>query len=421
MKAKNALSLVLAAGVVTPAIADNVTPQLAPRGVMAEQHVAHIYFNLETGEKVATLLDGTRPADNGVSPTVWVADNALPCAAFGQTGGTSGVMDSPACTTCLTSTATGVIFLDWGDIATDSVIDCVGIGWSSQLQDTDTDLDGIGDGIEGFAGTWVWFDADDGFDSSSTRTALTGFTLTSLAGVTGVVDPNLLTVYTATVDLAATFSSSIVFEIGDTDSASTAPIFNAGLGADLDSDGNADFSYAFQYTQPGTFDFDNADGDSDTSTGVDGDPALAALTGWSLVAGNGDVDSTGTVYTPETASPGAIGIEDAFDFFIDTNSDGELEPIGTFFYGGFNCDNDPAIGNPFSQFRMVLYGPGGTPPCTVDLDGNNLLNFFDIQAFIAAYNADDLAIADIAAPFGALNFFDIQAFIAAYNVGCTFP
>lgn len=401
MKAKNALSLVLAAGVVTPAIADNAQPQLAPRGTMAENHVAHIYFNLATGEKVATIIDdATRPADNGVSEMIWVADNGLPCADFGQTGGTSGVMDDPGCSGCFSSTSTGVIYLDWGDIAQDTVVDCVGIGWSTQAPDTDTDSDGIGDGIEGFAGTWVWFDADDGFDSSATRTALTGFTLLNLAGNTGTFDPNLLTVYTATVDLAATFSSSIVFEIGDTDSASDAPIFNPGLGADLDSDSNADFSYAFQYTQPGTFDFD-----SDGSP--DGDVANQALNGWTLVTGNGDVSTDGTTYTPETSAPGAIGIEDAFDFFIDFDSDGILEPIGTFFYGGFACIG--ATGNtPFSQFRMVLYGPSDVGGCPADITGDGNLNFFDVSGYITLYNNGDLA-ADLAAPFGTLNFFDINA------------
>ncbi|MFK7883010.1 MAG: GC-type dockerin domain-anchored protein [Phycisphaerales bacterium] len=45
------------------------------------------------------------------------------------------------------------------------------------------------------------------------------------------------------------------------------------------------------------------------------------------------------------------------------------------------------------------------------------LNFFDISAFIALYNAGDSA-ADLASPFGTLNFFDISTFINVYNVGC---
>jgi len=431
MKAKNALSLVLAAGVVTPALAD-VTPTLAPRGTMAEKEIAHIYYNLATGEKVATLLGGVRPSDNGVSPAVWVAENTTPCVDFGITGGTSGVQDDPACTTCFTSTATGQIFLDWGDSPTDQVVDCVGISWSTQILDVDLDgpdgvPDGLGDGVEGAGATWAWFDAENGFDSSATRLGITGFTFFSLPGFTGPFDPNLLAVYTATVDLASTFSSSIVFEIGDTDSIDDAGtgLFNPGAGADLDSDGLADFGYALQYIQPGTVDFDNADGDDDTTTGPDGDPLAAGLTGWTLVTGNGDVSTDGTTYTPETDVPGAQGIEDAFDVFIDFDNDGVLEPIGTFWYGGFVCaDPAPDPFDPFAQFRMALYGPGGPGPiCPADIfpaggDGN--LNFFDINAFITAFNNGDLAVADVfpAGGDGNLNFFDINAYVVSFNAGC---
>jgi len=45
------------------------------------------------------------------------------------------------------------------------------------------------------------------------------------------------------------------------------------------------------------------------------------------------------------------------------------------------------------------------------------LNFFDISAYITAFNAGDDA-ADLAAPFGTLNFFDISAYIGLFNAGC---
>jgi hypothetical protein len=416
MKAKNALSLVLAAGVVTPALAD-VSPTIAPRGTMAEKEIAHIYYNIATGEKVATLLGDVRPSDNGVSPAVWVAENTLPCASFGQTGGTAGVVDSPACTTCFTSTATGQIFLDWGDVPTDQVVDCVGISWATQVLDVDLDGDGVGDGVEGFGASYAWFDAENGFDSSATRLDANGFTFFNLPGDTNFM-PGFLAVYTATVDLAATFTSSIVFELGDTDSVdgSGTGLFNPGSGADLDSDGLADFGYAIQYIQPGTVDFDG-DGNPD------GDPLAAALTAWSLVTGNGDIGTDGS-YIPETDVPGAQGIEDAFDIFIDFDSDGVLEPIGTFFYGGFACVG--ATGNtPFAQFRMALYGPGGEVPCPADIfpagGGDGLLNFFDINAFLTAFNTGDLSVADVfpaGGGDGLLNFFDINAYLTSFNAGC---
>jgi len=56
--------------------------------------------------------------------------------------------------------------------------------------------------------------------------------------------------------------------------------------------------------------------------------------------------------------------------------------------------------------------------CTPDFAAPyGVLNFFDVAAYIGAYNANDPA-ADLAAPFGSLNFFDISAFITAYNAGC---
>lgn len=55
--------------------------------------------------------------------------------------------------------------------------------------------------------------------------------------------------------------------------------------------------------------------------------------------------------------------------------------------------------------------------CSADINGDGLLNFFDLAAFIGLYNAGDPA-ADLAAPFGTLNFFDIAAYISAFNAGC---
>jgi len=427
-----ALVFLLAAG--SAAAGPRVQPELAPRGTMPSEPVAHIYYNLATGEKVATLLGGARPVDNGASPAVWIADNTTPCADFGITSPTVGIMDDPDCSDCFSSwSLTPHIFLDWGDIPADTVIDCVGITWSSQVQDVDLTgpggvPDGVGDGVEGFGATWIWYDAENGFDSSATRLGITGFTFSSLPGCIGPFDPDLFATYTATVDLPAGFSSSLVFEIGDTDSVdgSGTGLFNPGAGADLDSDGLADFGYALQYIQPGTVDLDNADGDDDPTTGIDGDDIYAADTGWLIVTGNGDVSADGTTYTPETDVPGAQGIEDAYDYFIDFDRNGVFEPLGTFWYGGFVCD-DPAPDpfDPFAQFYMQLYGPGGYihndcgdifPPNS----GDGLLNFFDVALFIDWFVNEDPRADLFPAPNGDGDFtlFDINAYLAAFNAGC---
>ncbi len=60
----------------------------------------------------------------------------------------------------------------------------------------------------------------------------------------------------------------------------------------------------------------------------------------------------------------------------------------------------------------------GTPPCQADLaEPFGSLNFFDLAAYLALYNAEDPA-ADLAAPAGVLNFFDLATYLDAYNAGC---
>tara|TARA_R110000782_G_scaffold19101_4_gene52007 strand:- start:22018 stop:23574 length:1557 start_codon:yes stop_codon:yes gene_type:complete len=67
-------------------------------------------------------------------------------------------------------------------------------------------------------------------------------------------------------------------------------------------------------------------------------------------------------------------------------------------------------GDPVRRFVCRLCPADLAPPFGV-------LNFFDIAAYIALYNAMDPA-ADLAPPFGVWNFFDIAEYIAQYNAGC---
>ena len=55
--------------------------------------------------------------------------------------------------------------------------------------------------------------------------------------------------------------------------------------------------------------------------------------------------------------------------------------------------------------------------CPADVNVDGQLNFFDVAAYIALFNAGDPA-ADLAAPSGTLNFFDLAAYIALFNQGC---
>lgn len=54
--------------------------------------------------------------------------------------------------------------------------------------------------------------------------------------------------------------------------------------------------------------------------------------------------------------------------------------------------------------------------CVADLTGDGVLDFFDVSAFLNAYNAMD-PLADMTGD-GGFDFFDVSAFLNAYNAGC---
>jgi len=56
------------------------------------------------------------------------------------------------------------------------------------------------------------------------------------------------------------------------------------------------------------------------------------------------------------------------------------------------------------------------PDCPADLNGDGNLDFFDISAFLNAFNTQDPA-ADFNGD-GMFNFFDVSAFLNAFNAGC---
>ncbi len=61
--------------------------------------------------------------------------------------------------------------------------------------------------------------------------------------------------------------------------------------------------------------------------------------------------------------------------------------------------------------------PVTDPGCPADLNGDGVLNFFDLAGYLDLYNAGDPG-ADLVAPFGVLNFFDLAAYLDLYNAGC---
>ncbi|MCC5823992.1 MAG: hypothetical protein LAT64_13695 [Phycisphaerales bacterium] len=134
----------------------------------------------------------------------------------------------------------------------------------------------------------------------------------------------------------------------------------------------------------------------------------------------GDQQSGRIESTSDYHADGTLDIEfiDGFDpplgwvaTIVTTGTDGVS--------GAFHTVNAPQPTDPRLEFRVVYDADeirvGAF--CLADINSDGLLNFFDISAFIALFNAQDPA-ADIAPPFGVWNFFDIAEYLARYNEGC---
>ena len=452
MTASSSLRMALVAGIAGSAAAGNTPTTLEPSAQQIK-HGAHIYFNIGTGEKITTLIetgDAQRPVDGIEGTEIWIADSGAQCLDFGYSTSHYYGLDDPNTPTTSLGLTTGAIMFDWGDIAADTVVDCVQIHWITNHQDTDTDSDSIADGIEGFMGTWTYWDGMNGRSPQMDCTAipLVSIGFWSLQGEPPLGDPNdeFVWFYTADIDLGATFSSSLTFEIADSDgdlqgAAFASDIrFPVELDADSDSipdwdhdqDGLADWGWSIQYVQPGTADVDNADSDSDTTTGIDGniaDGATAGVSFGSPTPGHPEFDSIGGGWNWVSDGPTAGATEDAFTLGLtDTPLGGEITIAGTFWFGGLDCSAGQTTGySAASHFRTTLYGPQNGI-CYADLSGptpgvpDGVLDFFDISYYLGLFGAGDLS-ADLSGPTpgtpdGVLDFFDISFYLGLFGAGC---
>ncbi len=408
-------------------VAGEETPTVLEVSRVRVVDVAHIYFNLASGERVVTLMgDGqSSGAELETSPPVWSSVVRTPCADEGFATSISYMFDDNS-PTSMTSLSTAITVLDYGDIEINTVVDCVHIDWVTDHDDVDADSDGIGDGVEGLAGQWTWWDADDaGSMSHSTRETLISFVLTDLPGD---LDPSADVVagYTVDVDLAGAFSSSLSFEICDTDSdPQGAAFFNAGIGnldqdfddlpdSDLDGDGLADFSWTVRFFQPGTADID---GDGV----IDGDIADSMKPiGVYLAVPAGETINFGPVVwiwsIDTTVIDAGTGEEDRVLIYSPPDQNGNIEKIGAFGFGGFSCaDNGSGGWTPAAMLEHQLFGPSGVVCCSAaDLNCDGILNFFDISLFLSDFNSGGDYNND-----GVTDFFDISVFLSNFLAsGC---
>jgi len=468
MKAKNALSLALAAGIASTAMAnESETPMDYSDALVPASKLkigGHYYLNIITGEKILNVNNDAVRAAVEDGSEIWVNESGLdfdddgfpdivPCASEGATSGPGlALHDDPDLNylpPTFSTIAVGSLAGDWGGIETDTVVDCVRIEWASAFNDsTDTDMDGDPEPQVGFAGVWTFTDGFRGReDANSTAAPILTFQFNRLPGNDALngppLDPGFLTIFQADVDLATTFASSVTFEIADTDSdLQGADLGNLGYATpgaevddgptpsqpgvgdgipdfDQDQDGLADFGWLTRYIQPGTEDTDNADGDSDTSTGVDGVSSNTALTGRLL----GHPDPGTPIFNTASGEwewqldgPTARPTEDVFSFYPETNP----LPFNLFF-GGFSCDDtDPATPgvqyNAWADFFIKFYGPGAGGGCIADFNDDGVATFPDVGLFLAAFTAGDPS-ADINGD-GVVTFPDVGQFLAAFTAGC---
>lgn len=75
--------------------------------------------------------------------------------------------------------------------------------------------------------------------------------------------------------------------------------------------------------------------------------------------------------------------------------------------------NPPTIG----YCRAFLYHTAPGDACPADMDGNGVLDFFDVSAFLERFAGQDGSV-DLAAPFGVWDSADVAAFLEAYDAGC---
>jgi len=444
MNVKSALTIAMAAGIASTAAASNTPTTLGPTQANINK-AGHIYYNAVSGERIVTMFaDGqTAPADTGASAPIWSSIVENTCEAFGYTTNYYFGVDDATATTTL---GTMVTFSDYGDISVDTVVDCIQINWTTShpdawIDDMDTSLGVVG--IEELAGQWIVWDADNGRAlNASTRTPILDILLFNLPGNTPDNQAQgFLTGWTADIDLVAFgTATNLSFELGDSDGdCQTAAFCNSSvldsadgtfkpialcdndfdglLDSDLDGDGLFDWSWTVRFYQPGAGNDFDSDSDTGALAGSSSDTiglGFASPTGSAV--DNGDGTFTWNIDT--SVADAGTGSEDRFVLYNPPTSTGAITYNGGYWFGGFACTGGlismgGAGYTPPAQFQFVLYGPSA-PVCLPDINGDGMVNFFDVSAFLTGYNAGTLDFNGD----GSINFFDVSAFLTAYNAGC---
>lgn len=128
----------------------------------------------------------------------------------------------------------------------------------------------------------------------------------------------------------------------------------------------------------------------------------------------GEID-TGAAYRFELLEDGSLF---SFEKLIasDANEDAFLGQSVALGLNGRVFTGAPDDNTNFLNAGAVYVYAGPPPLCPADLNGDGTLNFFDVSAFLTAFQSQN-PIADFNGD-GLFNFFDVSAFLTAFNAGC---
>jgi hypothetical protein len=353
-----AATVLFVAGSSMTALADE--PQLRTnQRLVPSDNIGYIYYKPATGEmvRIAPGEVGTGGHTRGTSDPIWVNEITDQCG-FGESF-YSPIRDS--------ATGEDTWWMDWGDLEANSCVDTITIFYATDLSDSEED------GEDGFEMGISFF---DGIDMFSNSCAIGPAFTYVLAGIPGSVSG--VTGWMVTVDLAG-FGD---IEVGDDDGIADCGSGNnsGGHGADVDGDGLSDIAFGFSFRHPAS--------------------ATTGATGCMIVA------------PPEGTFPNSLGDDDVFALFFTQNWG---DPDGLYWFGGYDCSGGPGNWNPWGSYFLGLYGRPG-PPCEADYNRDTVVDFFDVQAFLADFASEywraNLNHDDV------FDFFDVQMYVNLYSAGC---
>ncbi len=353
MKTRTLVALTVAAGCACAATANPENITLTGQMPISMDRVGHMYINLATGERAITPPSEFR----GNGTPLWINEQNDQCG-FNETYWYPAVN---------TANGTNNWWLDWGDIADNTVADVMTLIWVTDVPDPELD------GVEGLEATFSLF---DGLDQTTTASGIGSlitqvFTIPNLPGSDGngaTGGANLI--WAITVDLAG---SGNELNFGSTD---------------IDGDSMADFGYGWQFATP--------------------KDANAHLAGMMLVT------------PPELSEVNSLGDPDNMGLSFDQNWD-TTNP--NYWFGGIDCSGGAGFNwSPFASYYLGLYAADDTGgPCNdADLvEPYGVLEFADVLAFLGAFSAMDPA-ADLVPEGGdgVWEFADVLYFLGEFSAGC---